>query len=273
MSSQFIVGILQHEFTSNPDKNLEIINRVLAEKYEKADIIILPEYSMINILGGLKPEEVYLKAEKLEDSSYLSRLSDVAGNYDTYILAHMIEKSEYKPKCYSTSVLVKPSGGFEKIYSKIHLFDAYGYRESNYLLSGTSLSKALNINGKKYFVAICYDIRFPELFRTYALQDAYGVFVHAGWVKGPLKEEILDKLASSRSHENTMYIVLANQTGEMFTGRSGVFNPYGYKALDLGFKPGYAEFLIVPELVDEARNQIPVVRESSRKWWIEFRGR
>ena len=270
--SEFVVGILQDEFTIDPSKNIELVKDKLNKFYEKADIIVLPEYSMINILAGLTPEDVYEKSEVFEDSVFLSKLSDLAGAYDIYILAHMIERSGKKPKCYSSSVLIKPSGGYEKIYSKIHLFNAYGYRESDYLLPGTELSKAININGKRYYVAICYDIRFPELFRRYALSGAYGVFLHAGWVKGFLKEEILDKLACSRSHENTMYLILANQTGELYTGGSGVFNPYGYREVNMGFKPGYIEHRIDPSIVDEARRQIPVVQEAGRRWLIEFKG-
>lgn len=268
----FVVGILQEEFTIEPSKNLGLINSLLNKFYKEADIVVLPEYSMINILEELSPEKVFEKAEELENSSFLSKLSDLASKYDTYIIAHMIERSSAKPKCYSSSILIKPSGGYEKIYSKIHLFDAYGYRESDYMLPGTKLSKELVINGRKYYVAICYDIRFPELFRKYALSNAYGVFIHAGWVKGSLKEEILDKLASVRSHENTMYLILANQTGKLYTGRSGIFNPYGYREIDMGFKPGYIEYIVDPSLVEDARKNIPVVREAGKKWRIEFLG-
>jgi len=272
LPEELVVGILQGEFTVDPLKNLDMIVNTLKQSHRRAHVVVLPEYSMLNVLGGLTPEEVYLRAENLEDSVFISKLSDLSAELDTKLLTHVIERSDQKPRCYSTSVLVKPSGGFEKIYSKIHLFDAYGYRESRYLISGKSLSKPILIDKYKFFVAICYDIRFPELFRTYALQGAHGVFVQAGWVKGPLKEEILDKLASSRSHENTMYVVLANQTGSQYTGRSGVFNPYGYKELDLGFKPSYAEHELSLHVVEEARSQIPVVEESSRKWRIEFLG-
>jgi len=265
-----VVGILQAEFTAKPEKNLEIIARILLEKYKGADIVVLPEYSMIDLLSGLTPREVYSMAEDLENSSFVSKLSDLASKLGTQLLAHVIEKTEWKPRCRSSTVLVKPSSGYERVYSKIHLFDAYGYRESHYLVSGNQLSKPISVKGYTFFAAICYDLRFPELFRSYALKNAYGAFVQAGWVKGPLKEEVLDKLAGSRSHENTMYIVLANQTGKQYTGRSGVFNPFGFRELDLGFKPNYAEHEIDPKIVEEAREQIPVVRESSRKWVISF---
>jgi predicted amidohydrolase len=265
---EFIVGILQDEFTADPMKNYGVIEKVLLEKHSVADIVVLPEYSMINILESMNPEDVYEKAEVLENSNFLSKISDLAGKIDAYILTHFIEKTDVKPKTRSSSVIVYPSGRIRRVYSKIHLFDAYGYRESEYFISGTEISKALMFGEIKLFVAICYDLRFPELFRSYAFQDAYGVIVHAGWVKGFLKEEILDTLARSRSHENTMYLILADQTGKYFVGRSGVFNPHGYRELDLGYKRNYVEWRIRPEEVIDARREVPVVKQSRSRWNI-----
>ncbi len=271
--NEIVVGIMQESFTINPVKNYEIIRNHLINSYREADIVILPEYSMINLLGGISPEETYSRAEILDDSIFISKLADLAGRLDTYILAHMIEKSEEKPKSYSSSIFIEPSGKTSRVYRKIHLFNAYGYRESDYLLPGKEPSLGLISRDKPFFVAICYDIRFPELFRKYAYRGAYGVFLQAGWVRGPLKEEILDFLGSSRSHENTMYLIIANQTGEQYTGRSGVFNPYGYKEFDLGFHKKYAEHRIDLSLVDEARRDIPVVKHSMDRWSIDLRGR
>jgi len=64
-----------------------------------------------------------------------------------------------------------------------------------------------------------------------------------------VKEEVLDKLACTRSRENTLYLIVANQTSDLYTGRSGIFNPYRYKERDLGFKPRYVEHPIVEEEV------------------------
>ncbi|MEM1555101.1 MAG: nitrilase-related carbon-nitrogen hydrolase [Desulfurococcaceae archaeon] len=263
------IGILQDEFGIKPQDNVEKIGRILLNSYREADIVILPEYSMINILDGLKPPEVYDKAEFLENSSYLTKISDLAGKLGVKILTHFIEKTINKPKCYSSSVLVEPSGRFVKLYSKMHLFDAYGYRESDFFKPGEKPSIKLNLKSMDLYVAICYDLRFPELFRTYSFMGAHGVIVQAGWVKGFLKEEILDKIAVTRSHENTYYLILVNQTGKLFTGRSGVYNPFGYKEVDLGFKQQYLEHSINPAVVEEARNTIPVAKQAMEKWIVK----
>ncbi len=264
------VGILQEEYGTDPIENYEKTHRILSEKYYEADVVILPEYSMINILGGLSPQEVFARSEEINNSRYLEKLSRLAGELGTSILAHFIEKTDKPPRSMSTSVAVFPDGRIEKAYSKIHLFDAYGYRESDYLLPGKELSRPIRIGDFIFYVAICYDLRFPELFRTYALMGAHGVFLHAGWVRGPLKEEILDVLARSRSHENTMFLVLSNHVGRQYTGRSGVYNPYGVKIIDLGAKPDYMEVELDINDVYEARRNIPVLEHSKQRWKITF---
>ncbi len=269
--SEIIVGILQEEYGVDPSLNFEKSKRLIMKGFREADIIILPEYSMINLLGGLTPQQVYERAETLEDSIYISRFSDLAADLGAPLLIHFIERSDNPPKTYSSSIAIEPSGKIYRVYRKIHLFDAYGYRESEYLIAGKELSKTLAIKDFKLNVAICYDLRFPELFRTYALNGAHGVLVHAGWVRGPFKEEVLDILAKSRSHENTMYLVVANHTGKQYTGRSGVYNPYGYKELDLGVKPGYMEHPLHGYIVEEARRNIPVLKHSEQKWEIGFK--
>ncbi|MET1159758.1 MAG: nitrilase-related carbon-nitrogen hydrolase [Thermoprotei archaeon] len=268
---KLIVGITQFYSSADPHKNAEKLKELIIKNYREADLVVTPEYSMLNILSGIEPEKVYEIVSDLEDNEYLSILSDLASDIGAPILTHILLRSDEKPRCYSQSILVKPSGDYELIYRKIHLFDAYGYRESDYLLPGEDYSKELSIRGFNTYTAICYDIRFPELFRAYAWRGAHVIIVQAGWVRGPLKEEILEYLAISRSHENTVYIVLSNQTGDQFTGRSGVFNPYGYRELDMGFRESYKEYSLDMDIIKEARRSIPVLEHSQKTWNIELK--
>jgi len=266
-----IVGILQAEYGVNPTENLKITGEILDRGYNMADIVVLPEYSMADVLS-LKPEQVYDIAETLEDSVYLSSLSDIALKYSIIIVAHLIEKTSTRPLSRSTTVLIYPSGKIKPVYRKMHLFDAYGYRESDYFVPGESPSQIVELAGVKTAFAICYDIRFPELFRTYALEGAESVIVQAGWVRGPLKEEILEHILITRAHENTIYIILSSHTGEKYTGRSGVFSPYGYRMIDLGSRPGYAEISIDKDSVYDARKLVPVLKHTKMRWIISLRG-
>jgi len=264
------VGIVQAGFGTNAIENAGKIENIVRKGFRKADLIILPEYSMVNALD-LKPNVVSRLAESINNSAYLRRLSRIANDLGVHVLTHFIEKQSAFVKPLSSSVLVKPDGSLVKVYSKIHLFDAYGYMESYYFSPGKSLSKEVVVGDAKIRVAICYDLRFPELFRTYALKGANLVVVHGGWVSGFLKEETLDFLVKARAHENGLWIVLSNHFGGKYVGRSMVVNPYGVKVLDLGLGEKYVEFEIDLGLVSEVREKIPVLSKSKELWDIRFK--
>jgi len=269
--SKLTVGIVQASYTTQPSENIDKTYSLIKKNYKEADLIILPEYSMTNPLILKDPERAYEVSEYPTSSKYLPGIVKIANEYGVNILVHFIEKTDKPPLTKSTSILVTNRGELLPVYNKIHLFDAYGFKESSFFEPGRSLSKLISVNGFQLAFAICYDIRFPELFRSYALLGAHAVIVQSGWIRGPLKEEILDKLASSRAHENTMYVVVVNQTGEMFTGRSGVFNPMGYRELDLGLDEKYAEYTLTLREVEKAREILPVVKQSAEKWDIRLK--
>lgn len=267
--NELVVGIVQASYTNQPMENVEKTYSLIKKWYREADIVVLPEYSMTNPLSIKDPLRVYDLSEYITGSKYLSSFNRLVNELGINLLVHFIEKTDRHPLTKSTSVLITTRGEVLPVYHKMHLFDAYGYRESDFFEPGKSPSKIISINGFQIAFAICYDMRFPELFRTYARQGAHVVIVQAGWVKGPFKEELLDKILVTRAHENTLYIVLANQTGDQFTGRSGVFNPMGYRELDLGHVEKYAEHTLLLENVLKTRDIIPVIKQSLSKWDIK----
>ncbi|MEM1628816.1 MAG: nitrilase-related carbon-nitrogen hydrolase [Desulfurococcaceae archaeon] len=264
------VGILQAELVDRPQLNVNKIMFYIQRYYKNADIIVLPEYSIINPFVIKDPEAVYRESEYIASSRHLSTLAKLAHELSVHMVVHFVERTDQFPFTVSTTVLLTDRGEAIPVYSKIHLFDAYGYRESEFLKPGDKPGKIISIEGVKIAFTICYDLRFPELFRTYANMDVDVVIVQAGWVKGPLKEEVLDKLACTRAHENTIYLVIADQTGDMFVGRSGVFNPWGYRELDLGVEEKYVEHEVDIDQLKVVREILPVLRQARDKWEIRF---
>ncbi|MEM1560864.1 MAG: nitrilase-related carbon-nitrogen hydrolase [Ignisphaera sp.] len=264
-----VVGIVQAYFNKSPTDNLAKASSIIMKRFREADIVILPEYSMVNPFIFLDSAEVYGLSEDISSSRYLIYLEKIASKLNTIIVAHFIERTNIPPLTKNTSVLVS-ANKIIPVYSKMHLFDVYSYRESDFFKSSAAPGDSYYKNFKLSFT-ICYDLRFPELFRFYAAKGTDTVIVQAGWVKGPLKEEILDVLASARAHESTVCIVLANQTGDMFTGRSGVFNPWGYKELDMDFDERYAEYTLNIEEVEKARSALPVVHQAVERWEVKIR--
>ncbi len=266
----FTVGILQYGSSMDPRGNIKSISRIIEERHRYADLIVLPEYSMFDILSVGEPSKAYELAEEIDNSQYLSSLADLSFKLGVYILTHFIERSNNPPKTYSDSILIEPSGSYRLMYRKIHLFDAYGYRESEYFIPGNKLSEKLLLNKVSLRIAICFDIRFPELFRIYALENADAVIVQAGWVTGSLKEETLEFLARSRAHENGYWIIVADQYGKNYVGRSMIINPYGVKEVDLGIGVKYVEHYIDENIVREVREKIPILEKTRSNWKIEF---
>ncbi|MGB9827377.1 MAG: carbon-nitrogen hydrolase family protein [Thermosphaera sp.] len=267
---ELTIGIVQADFNGSPSENAEKGFKIIVEKHKEADIIVFPEYSMLNPLRFKNPNEVYAHSQPIQESSFINTMKRLAELLSVDIIVNVIEKTDKPPRAKNTSVLVKSDGEAIPLYSKIHLFDALGYRESDFFLPGEMPSKFILARGFRLAVAICYDLRFPELFRFYALNGADGVIVQAGWLRGPLKEESLEMLASTRAHENTMYIILADQTGDYFVGRSGVFSPLGYRELDMGYREAYMEHTLNYENIRLARERLPVVEQSRKKWEVRF---
>ncbi|MGC8975985.1 MAG: nitrilase-related carbon-nitrogen hydrolase, partial [Thermoprotei archaeon] len=210
------LGILQFSSSANKNETIGKLSKLL--KDVTADIVVLPEYAPFNI-ARLRPEEAYTMADGLE-GDFIKFFSNLAHEFSTYFVVTTFEKSPEPPRVYNTAVVVKPNGEIAGTYRKTHLFDAYGYRESDYIMPGKEASPIIDVGKTKIAVAICFDIRFPELFRIYSLEGAELVVIPSAWFKGPLKEETLSFLARARAHENTFYVAVAVQYGDEYTGRS-----------------------------------------------------
>ncbi|MEM2006045.1 MAG: carbon-nitrogen hydrolase family protein [Sulfolobales archaeon] len=254
MSRALRVGILQ--FGSSPSKRANLEKVFLLIKKVEADIVVLPEYSML-ALSGRTPEEVYGESENLE-GPYISEFKRFAKEFSTHVLVTFFEKAEY-PRVYNTAVVLSPREEVIAVYRKLHLFDSLGYRESEYVTPGNAPSRVFEVRSCRAAVAVCFDLRFPEVFRYYALLGAEVVFVPSAWYSGPLKEETLEFLSRSRASENVYYVVVANQFGPTFTGRSMVVDPLGVVLLDLGIGEKYAEYEIDVDYVHEARRILPLL--------------
>ncbi|NOZ88698.1 MAG: nitrilase [Crenarchaeota archaeon] len=254
------LGLAQYRSGGSPGESLERLLRLLRGARVEADLIILPEYA------DLDPTMPGLRGAAVEPggSPFVEGLVGLAYEYGAYILAGVAER---RGGCvYSSVVLAEPGGGWRIVYRKTVLFDAFGYRESSILCPGRQPPPVLELPRLllRVGVAVCYELRFPELARSLALRGAGLLAVPAAWYQGPLKEEQLVVSARSRALENTFYVAVASQAGEPFTGRSVVADPLGAARLDLGASQGYGEVELDPGLLEEVRERLPVLRDSRR---------
>jgi predicted amidohydrolase len=112
-------------------------------------------------------------------------------------------------------------------YRKIHLYDSFGYRESDVLAAGPIEPATFTLDGTTVGLMTCYDLRFPELARRLVDAGAEVILVPAAWVAGPRKVDHWTTLLRARAIENTAYVVGVGQPAPRYTGHSLVVGPLG----------------------------------------------
>ncbi len=196
-----------------------------------AQLVVLPEY--VTYLG--RAEYQWDNAEDLGGPSSQA-FAAAAHEYGVYLLAGTIpERTATTGKSSNTSQLFDPHGERIATYRKIHLFDvdvsgAGSYRESDTLVPGDEAVVA-PVGETKLGMTICYDLRFPELYRTLALQGAEILAVPAAFTLFTGRDH-WEVLLRARAIENQCYVIAAAQwgthpVGRACFGRSMVIDPWG----------------------------------------------
>ena len=186
-------------------------------------LVVFPEVFARDF--GRSGADVSSYAEPL-DGPFVGRLTELATEHDVTIVAGMFEVSEDPERPYNTLVVVGPDG-LRTTYRKIHLYDSFGYKESERLLAGPLEPVTVDIAGVTVGLMTCYDLRFPELARALVDRGAELVVVPAAWVAGERKVDHWRTLVVARAIENTVYVAAAAQPGPRYSGHSMLVAPTG----------------------------------------------
>jgi len=154
------------------------------------------------------------------DGPFVDLLSAHASRLGTTIVAGMFERAGDAALPFNTLVAVGPDGSLAATYRKIHLYDSFGYRESDRLSAGDIFPTVLDIADLRVGLMTCYDLRFPELGRALVDAGAQVFVVPAAWVAGEGKLHHWQVLVTARAIENTVAVVAAAQNGARYTGHS-----------------------------------------------------
>lgn len=198
----------------------------LIESYidEKPNIIIFPEVWSVGWFCQIFPEQ----SEEIESSETINFLKTIAIESKSLVIGgSFIQKCEgfYKNTC----PVISKTGKLITTYDKMHLFSHKGSEENKYIKTGDKL-KIINYKGTKIGLSICYDIRFPELYREYS-RNGVEVFVNmAAWSNKKLDHWNI--MHRARAIENQCFMLVADQTGkisqnEYNLGHSMLINPWG----------------------------------------------
>ena len=183
-------------------------NIVSKELQEDTDIFVLPEVWTV----GWSCEDFVSSAETLDNSDTIKLLSSIARDYNVNILGGSFILKNSDARLYNTCPVINRKGELIAMYSKMHLYSYCGCTEGSYITTGKS-PVMVDIDGVKTGLTICYDIRFPEIFREYRKAGADLLVNMAAWgISKPLPWEVLTR---SRAIENQAYMVALTQSGHI----------------------------------------------------------
>jgi predicted amidohydrolase len=245
------VTLWQHASDLDPAVNLDALDRV-ADLAQGADLVVLPEAFARDFGdpgGDLGPY-----AETL-DGPFAGRLAELASTYDVALLAGMFEQAPQADRPYNTLVLAEP--GRQTAYRKIHLYDSFGYRESDSLTAGPISPVTATLDGFRLGLMTCYDLRFPELARALSTDGVDVLVVPAAWVAGPGKVMQWQTLLRARAIENVCWVVATAQPGPRYCGHSMVVSPMGEVVAEAGEDDEILSVTLSLDAVREARATNP----------------
>lgn len=155
--------------------------------------------------------------------------------------------------------IVADGGKLVAAYKKLHLYDAFSGKESDNVVPGAEVPPLVEIDGWKFGLMTCYDVRFPELAKRLALEGADALLLPAAWVRGSLKEAHWEIMARARALENTVYVAALSELSAKNIGCSMVVDPLGVPVARLGVAESMATAVLSKAELEKARRTLPVL--------------
>jgi predicted amidohydrolase len=223
---------IQLNATDDSARNLDTADRLVrAAAADGATLVLLPE--KWTVLGT--PEQLRAGAQALAGAA-ISWARAIAAELSIDLVAGSIaERVEGQERMSNTSVHVGPGGEIHAVYRKVHLFDVEvggtAYRESDIDQAGEELVLSTAADGTELGLSVCYDLRFPELYRELTLAGARVLLVPSAFTLATTRDH-WEVLLRARAIENQCFVVAANQLGKdgagrQTGGRSMIVDPWG----------------------------------------------
>lgn len=252
---------------TSPEENLAALTtQTERAAADGATVVVFPEAAMARFGIPLGPV-----AEPL-DGPWATAVRRLAERTGVLVVAGMFTPA---PGGRVRNTLLITGRGVDTHYDKLHLFDAFGFAESDTVAPGTRVVTA-EADGVGLGFATCYDVRFPELFRRLADDGARVVLLPASWGAGPGKREQWELLVRARALDATCWVVACGQADPASVGEppatsaptgighSMVVSPLGEVRARLGAGPGLLVAELDPDEADRARAAVPVLANRRR---------
>lgn len=253
------IAVAQTSPGIDPRANLATITRLTEDAAaQDARLVVFPEEAMLLADDEIKPRFPELLREAWP--VFEAALAALAREHRLTIIAGGYEPHPDGAVPFNTVLAFGPDGAELARYHKVHLYDAFAYRESDYVTHGTKLPPVIEVEGLRVGIANCYDLRFPELFRSLSERGADVISLSAAWVSGAGKEDHWSVLTRARAIENVAWFLASGTVSADTVGLSRVIDPLGVLVAGLnGQDEGIVLAEIDPDRTRRAREILPAL--------------
>ena len=250
------VAVAQFAPTADEGANLAAIDELTARAVARgAEVVLFPEYASYFV----DPFDDTLRAHAQDvDGDFTRGLREIASRYGAVVVAGLVERGAGDRV--RNAVVAVGADGVRAVYRKLHLYDAFGQRESDWVEAGTpSVPETFEVGGLRFALMTCYDLRFPEVARVLADAGAHVVLTAAEWVRGPLKEHHWRTLVHARAIENTLYVAGADHPPPLGVGASLIVDPQGVELAGVGTATDVAVAFVDAAVIERVRRVNPAL--------------
>jgi predicted amidohydrolase len=247
----------------NPAGNVDAIRELVEAAAENgAKIVVLPEYS--SAFCGALGDWVNTFAEPLT-GPFVTAMRALAAECDIAVVVGLLEAPDDEDedtRPFNTVVAINSSGDILARYRKVHLFDAFGSMESDWIQPGDAeeAPEICELAGLTVGLQTCYDLRFPEVTRRLVDAGAELVAIPSEWIAGPKKAHHWVALIAARAIENLVFVAAADQIAPVAVGMSRVISPLGETLIDMGQTAGIAMAEVFIDVLTDARRANPALQ-------------
>ncbi len=262
----FKVSCIQLRSNENKEYNLKVTSKLIKKAVNQGtDFIITPEVSSVFSLNKKKLLKI---CTSMREDSYLKGIRNLAKNYKKWILIGSLIIKISKNKLANRSVLIDKSGKVRTYYDKIHMYDVNLSKKEKYFESKSfspgNKAKTFNLPWGKIGLTICYDLRFPILYRKLAKSGSLFLTVPSAFTETTGKKH-WHSLLKARAIENFCYVFAPAQGGTHYNGRktfghSLIISPDGKILKELKKTEGVITAAVNPKLSKNLRSRIPSLR-------------
>ncbi|WP_071058367.1 carbon-nitrogen hydrolase family protein [Pelistega sp. MC2] len=256
------VAVGQFPASNDIEENKQFISQLVNKAaMAKVELLVLPEASMCSFASELNVLREMSQRHTPDFIEFIKQLS-IQHNMHIVVGVLSLNKDTAEQRVQNQLLVLNNKGEVISQYNKIHVYDAFKFKESDKVQPGTlyedgSMFGIFKIKEFCFGLINCYDLRFPELARALVSRGVNVLSISANWIPGAYKEMHWDLLLRTRAVENTSYVLASGQTAPKGVGQSMVIDPMGFVLASCGEQVGIQVQDLSIKRIEEVRELLP----------------